>query len=174
MREQDQCISLIDELNSAQITLVGWFLGISACLQEWVLCPWCFTQVFSLALGRGLWRPACWQQLESVSRCELSSVLFGSLAALPLAPNTAVAWPKEQSGMCVWVCVCGFIHIHVCRCTCTSLFWICRRCVDKVQGCDSGQLVFLVSVILSVVSYPAFPSLYCFHFTLFSFLSTNQ
>lgn len=45
--------------------------------------------------------PACWQQLESVSRCEFSSVLFGSLAALPLVPNTAVACPTEQRGMCV-------------------------------------------------------------------------
>lgn len=65
------------------------------------MCLWCFTQVFTLALGLGLQRPVCWQQLGTVSRCELSSVLFGSLAALPLAPNAAVAWPTEQRGMCI-------------------------------------------------------------------------
>lgn len=71
---------------------------------------WCCTQVFTLALGLGLPTLACWQQLGSVSRCELSSVLFGSLATLPLAPNTAVAWPTEQRSPCVCVCVCSHIY----------------------------------------------------------------
>lgn len=44
-----------------------------------------------------------WQRQESSSRCELSSLVFGSLAALPLAPNTAVTWPTEQG--CVVVCL---------------------------------------------------------------------
>lgn len=69
---------------------------------------WCRTQVFTLALGLGLPTLLCWQQLGSVSRCELSSVLFGSLATLPLALNTAVAWPTEQHSVCL--CVCSHIY----------------------------------------------------------------
>lgn len=75
---------------------------------------WCCTQVFTLALGLGLPTLACWQQLGSVSRCELSSVLFGSLATLPLAPNTAVAWPTEQRSVCVCVGWCGCVCLWVC------------------------------------------------------------
>lgn len=71
----------------------------------------CCTQVFTLALGLGLRTLACWRQLQSVSRCGLSSALFGSLVALPLAPNTAVAWPTEQSSVCVCVYVCGRMFV---------------------------------------------------------------
>ena len=39
-----------------------------------------------------------WQWLESGSRCGLSNVVSGSLVALPLAPNPAVARPAEQRG----------------------------------------------------------------------------
>lgn len=60
--------------------------------------PGAYPSLRSWSLG-GSHGPGCWQQLESVSRCELSSVVFGSLAALPLAPNTAVACPTEQRGM---------------------------------------------------------------------------
>lgn len=88
-------------------------LGLICVYMKGTVLLWCCTQVFTLALGLGLPTLACWQQLESVSRCELSSVLFGSLATLPLAPNTAVAWPTEQSSVCVCVCTRVFSHLHL-------------------------------------------------------------
>lgn len=50
----------------------------------------------------------CWvslglAQAENSSRCELSSLVFGSLAALTLAANTAVIWPREQERVIVSV-----------------------------------------------------------------------
>lgn len=82
----------------------------SVCFGVWLRC---WTQVFTLALGLGLRTLACWRQLQSVSRCGLSSAVFGSLVVLPLAPCTAVAWPTEQSSPCACMNVC------VCVCSCT-------------------------------------------------------
>lgn len=46
-----------------------------------------------------------WPRLETDSRCELSSTVFGSLAAYPLVANPAVAWPGTTR---LWVCVFFF------------------------------------------------------------------
>lgn len=147
-----------------------------ACVGVWCVCTYmhervCVCSVFPRCLPwrqvlvqGGSRRPACWQQLESVSRCELSSVLFGSLAALPLAPNTAVAWPTEQRGMCLCVCMsvllifmCAVVHVHVHF----KSVRLCRYLDEPVQGSDSCRFVFLLSItsvwcwILSFLLYIA-------------------
>lgn len=109
-------------------------LCVFKCLQE-LGCPrWgagcCCRPV---RLGGCCW---LWQRQESSSRCELSSLAFGSLAALPLAPNTAVTWPTEQG--CAVVCLC--MRAKILYINPQQLVWITEHTIQQSNSYEHTLL----------------------------------
>lgn len=87
----------------------GVVFGFDLCVCVYVF--WCVASVLYPCVYPGIrsWsaNPGSWRVSADV---DCQAALFGSLVALPLAPNTAVAWPTEQSSVCVCMYACVWVY----------------------------------------------------------------